>query len=152
MNQDPMDDMHARDLEERVIPAAPRLGATGEAEGPSRHPRSRLVCLLTTLHPERSLSRALIQHLSQEMADIDFTLQPRREVDAVWVVGYERGAHELVEALRRRHPRSTLVVTGRRKHTWEHEVRVAGADVACGWPVPYAELSGFLHRRRLSVG
>ena len=112
---------------------------------------TRLTCLLTTLHPERALSRALVQHLSLEMPDIDFRLEEQSEQHAVWVCGYQRGSASLVADLRKRHPRSTLVVTGRGPvDAWESEVRGAGADIVCGWPLPYAELSRALHRRRTS--
>jgi hypothetical protein len=111
----------------------------------------RLVCLLTTLHPERALSRALVQHLSQEMPDIEFTLEERDAQHAVWVCGYQRGSADLVAELRERHPRAVLVVTGRGPtEWWEDEVRTAGADFVCSWPIPYARLSRLLHCRRSS--
>ena len=75
---------------------APGLGKALAFSG--RPSRSRgeeargLTCLLTTLHPERALSLALVQHLSDEMPDIEFTLEDHPDVDAVWVCGYERGA------------------------------------------------------------
>lgn len=110
----------------------------------------RLSCLLTTLHPERALSRALVQHLSHEMPDIDFTLENRPGLHAVWVCGYEPGAAELVRRLRDSHPRSFLVVTGRGPlEVWQREVLDAGADFASGWPIPYDQLSRILHRRRV---
>src|SRR5258706_15585622 len=56
----------------------------------------RLTCLLTTLHPERALSLALVQHLAEEMPDIQFTLAQQCPVDVVWACGYERGAQGLV--------------------------------------------------------
>ena len=123
--------------------------------GPWRRVRwdsgARLTCLLTTLHPERSLSRALVQHLSLEMPDIRFTLDEEGEQHAVWVCGYEPGSADLVAELRTRHPRATLVVTGRGPtQRWEDEVRAAGADFVCCWPIPYARLSQLLHCRRVS--
>ena len=129
------------------------------AHGPDRRPERwslppweggpRFTCLLTTLHPERALSRALVQHLSQEMPDIAFTLQPCQGLSAVWVCGYEPGAAELVRELRARHPDSFLVVTGRGDvETWRTEVLEAGADYVCSWPIPFAELSRILHRTR----
>ena len=109
----------------------------------------RLVCLLTTLHPERALSRALVQHLSHEMPDIEFTLRERPDLNAVWVCGYEAGAENLIHALRLQHPETFVVVTGRGPvEGWEEVVREAGADYVCSWPVPYAELSRILHRSR----
>lgn len=108
-----------------------------------------LVCLLTTLHPERALSRALLQHLSEEMPDITFTLDPAEHVSAVWVCGYEAGLAPLVAEQRTCHPRATLVVTGRDDpEAWREEVLAAGADQAWGWPVRYEDLSRALHRRR----
>jgi hypothetical protein len=110
---------------------------------------AKQTCLLTTLHPERALSRALEQHLSHEMPDIDFILHEREGVDTVWVCGYKPGCADLVAELRIRHPDATLVVTGREPtDRWESDVRAAGADVVCSWPVPYSELSRVLHFRR----
>lgn len=110
----------------------------------------RLSCLLTAVHPERGLSRALVQHLTHEMPDIRFTLDAATaDLSAVWVCGFEPGAGELVRAVRRRHPDAFLVVTGRGPvERWIDEVRAVGADHACTWPVPYALLSRVLHRRR----
>ena len=110
-----------------------------------------MTCLLTTLHPERALSRALVQHLSQEMPDIEFRLREKKGLHAVWVCGYEPGSAELVAEIRARHPRATMVVTGRGPlDRWEAEVCAAGADFACCWPIPYSRLSQLLHRRRVS--
>ncbi len=138
--------------------AAPHSGAP--QSGPWRRVRwdtgARLTCLLTTLHPERALSRALVQHLSLEMPDIKFSLDKSSvagggEQQAVWVCGYEAGSANLVAELRTRHPRATLVVTGRGPtHRWEDEVRAAGADFVCSWPIPYARLSQLLHCRRVN--
>ncbi|MEW6074502.1 MAG: hypothetical protein AB1726_18145 [Planctomycetota bacterium] len=111
----------------------------------------RLVCLLTTLHPERALSRALVQHLLEEMPDIDFRLAGRGTPQAVWVCGYSPGSTAPVVALRVRYPRATLVVTGRGPvERWESEAREAGADFVCTWPIPYARLSQLLHLRRVN--
>ena len=64
-------------------------------------------------------------------------------------MGYEAGFADLVAELRTRHPHATLVVTGRGStERWGEEVRAAGADVICSWPVPYAMLSQVLHTRR----
>ena len=110
----------------------------------------RLVCLLTTLHPERALSRALVQHLTHEMPDIEFSLLDRRDLNAVWVCGFEHGAEDLIRKLRLQHPDVFVVVTGRGPvEGWEEVVCQAGADYVCSWPVPYAELSRILHRSRL---
>ena len=94
------------------------IPSTGSTEAPSEqwtHSRkgaTRLVCLLTTLHPERALSNALVQHLSQEMPDMDFTLRSE-DPDVVWVCGFEPGAENLVRELRLQHPAAVIVVTGR---------------------------------------
>lgn len=111
---------------------------------------SRLTCLLTTLHPERALSLALVQHLAEEMPDIQFTLAQQSPVDVVWVCGYERGAQGLVRALRGRHPHAVLVVTAKEpEELWSAEVLAAGADSALSWPVDFARLSRILHRPTL---
>ena len=129
-----MDSLHARSTDHD-----PRSG---------RRPGGRLACLLTTLHPERALSNALVQHLGDEMPDIDFTLDASRpNPDVVWVCGYEAGAEELVRKLRLSHPGAFLVVTGRGPtERWARSVHQAGADYACGWPIPVEELARILHR------
>ena len=109
----------------------------------------RLVCLLTTLHPERALSNALVQHLSEEMRDMEFTLESAYP-DVIWVCGFEPGAEDLVADLRARHPDSFLVVTGRGAvETWGEAVEGAGADYCCGWPLPVEELRRTLLPRRV---
>ena len=109
-----------------------------------------LRCLLTNLHPERGLSRALVQHLSAEMPDIHFTLEERPGADVVWVCGYERGGQSLIRELRERHPRAVLAVTAREPlELWSAEVLSAGADNALSWPVDFARLSRVLHRRSM---
>src|SRR6185503_4028041 len=60
------------------------------AAGPPRSGRA-LTCLLTPLHSERALSLALLQHLSQELPDLAFTLEDRAGIDVLWVCGYDRG-------------------------------------------------------------
>ena len=126
----------------------PSQTAVERREG--RRRGQRLECLLTTVHPERALSNALAQHLAEEMPDIDFTLDPGRpDPDVVWVCGYEAGAEDLVRQLRLRHANAFLVVTGRGPiELWADGVREAGADYACGWPVPVGELVRILHRTR----
>ena len=121
------------------------LATAGEA------PRSRggegrgLTCYLTTLHPERALSLALVQHLSHEMPDVEFTLEDNPLADAVWICGYE-GAPWLVREVRERHPSSVLIVTGRgTSESWEEEVLSAGADCACPWPLAIDHLNRILH-------
>jgi len=110
-----------------------------------------LVCLLTPVHPERALSRALIQHLAQEMPDITFTLRASEPVSALWICGYEAGSAAAVAGLRARHPDAILLVTGRDDpQAWREEALAAGADLACGWPVPFEDLSRYLHRTRVS--
>jgi hypothetical protein len=109
----------------------------------------RPVCLLTTLHPERSLSHALIQHLHQEMPGVDFTLDTTAPPSAIWVCGYEPGKGEFIRALRTRFPNALLLVTGRGAvEDWCDEVLEAGADQACGWPVPYDRLRAMLRAPR----
>jgi len=127
-------------------------GLSGPAAGGDRSPRRQreaaapVRCLLTTLHPERGLSRALVQHLVHEMPQIEFTLDARHSFDAVWVCGYERGAAKLVRRIRERHRHALLVVTGRGPvPQWGPEVLSAGADEACSWPIPYRRLSRILH-------
>ncbi len=107
-----------------------------------------LVCRLTTLHPERALSRALVQHLAQEMPDIEFTLSARIPTDIIWVCGYQEGHAELIADLRRENDEAFIVITGRGVlETWEDEVLAAGADTACGWPIAYNRLSQIFHER-----
>jgi len=113
--------------------------------GAGREPR----CLLTTLHPERALSRALVQHLVDEIPGVAFTLEPDPTVDAVWVCGYERGTAHLVAELRGRHPDALLFVTGRGAlELWQDEVLRAGADRVGAWPVPYADIARVLRGAR----
>ncbi len=120
-----------------------RLGWTG----PQRAPGQRWTCLLTTLHPERALSNALVQHLAEELPAMDFQLACDRP-DLVWVCGYEPGAEELVRELRENHPDAFLVVTGRGEpQAWGGPVREAGADFTCGWPVPVGTLNQILQPR-----
>jgi DNA-binding response OmpR family regulator len=105
----------------------------------------RLICLLSTLNPDRGLSVALRQNLAEVLPEIDFTLDPRDAVDAVWVCGYEPGRRRLVQALRQHHSAAILVVTGRDPaEDWEQEVLSAGADVAFSWPVAYEVLQAVL--------
>jgi hypothetical protein len=115
--------------------------------------RTRLLCRLTTLHPDRSLSLALVDHLAEEMPDIDFSLGEGGDPDMIWVCGFEPGAEGLVSALRQAEPDAFLVVTGRGEvESWEEAVREAGADFCCGWPLPVEELSEILHApRRLNA-
>ncbi len=106
---------------------------------------NRTVCLLTTLNPERGLSLALRQHLEEEVPEIDFTLEPRDRVDAIWICGYEPGHAKLVRTLREHHGDAVIVVTGREPvEEWESEVADAGADFAFSWPVAYGLLENVL--------
>ena len=130
---------------------APRHTAHLYRADSGRAPRSAgpssLRCYLTTLHPERGLSRALVQHLSVELPDIAFTLEEGERVDVVWVCGYERGSPALIRALRERHPRAVLAVTARAPlELWSSEVVAAGADSALSWPVDFERLSRVLHQ------
>ncbi len=110
------------------------------------------VCLLTTCHPERALSRALTHHLGEEMPDISFILRATKGVSAVWICGYEPGAEDLIGLIRSRYPEALLLVTGRGNPAgWRDEVIGAGADHAASWPIPYDHLSHLLHGRRKAV-
>ncbi len=110
----------------------------------------RLVCRLTTLHPERALALALVQHLAQELPDIEFTLEARAAPDVVWVCGYERGHAPAIDLLRQRYPLARLFVTGKEApELWADEVRAAGADSALAWPLDLGSLNRALHRARL---
>ena len=133
---------------ERIELDAPRvaLDLRRRQHGPAREPAKRLSCLLTTLHRERALSNALVQHLSHEMPDIAFTLKESGQPEVIWVCGFEPGAEPLVADLRRRHPEAFVVITGRGPvGGWERGAREAGADYCCGWPLPVQELSRVLH-------
>jgi len=114
--------------------------------------RAPVHCLLTTLTPARGLSRALVEHLSEEFRPIRFHLQLPQgcdEPDAVWVCGYRRGHALLVRQLRKRFEHAALIVTGRSPlDPWEAEVKRAGADSACTWPLPYPKLRALLSRGR----
>jgi DNA-binding NarL/FixJ family response regulator len=105
-------------------------------------------CLITTTHPERSLSRALAEHLREELPDIRFILREEEALDLVWVCGYERGHAELLRGLRARHPEALLLVTSKTAtEVWSHEALAAGADHALTWPVPMSSLTSLLYRR-----
>jgi hypothetical protein len=107
-----------------------------------------LTCLLTPLHSERSLSLALVQHLAQELPDLDFTLEDREGVDVLWVCGYERGNSDLIRSLREHHPLALLLVTAREpEELWAAEVHAAGADLALSWPLDIGRLGETLRRR-----
>ena len=107
------------------------------------------VCLLMPCHPARALSRALIQHLAEEVRNITFTLQSAEGVSAVWICGYEPGAEELIMLMRSRFPEAVLIVTGRDDPGDQRDrVLDAGADHVAVWPLPYGELSRLLRTRR----
>ena len=117
----------------------------GKNQTQDRDTRQRAVCLLTTLNPDRGLSIALQQHISAELPEIDFTLTPRDEVDAIWVCGYEPGRDKVIRTLRTRHPDAVLLITGREPvEDWEAEVAKSGADFAFAWPVPFEVLQSVL--------
>jgi hypothetical protein len=125
---------------------------TVEGVAPRRR-RNRLLCRLTTLHPERALSVALVEHLAREMPDIDFTLGDGGKPEIVWVCGFEARAEALVRDLRRGEPAAFIVVTGRGEvESWEEGARAAGADLCCGWPLPVEELVEILHGLRRDAG
>ena len=104
------------------------------------------VCLLTTVHPERALSRALALHLIEELPRVTFTLrEDALDIDCVWLCGFEPGAEQLVADLRARHPRANLVVSGRSPSSrWAAQALAAGADAVCGWPMPLRDLERIL--------
>lgn len=134
------------------MPLHPSLerGPLRDAPRKRRGGRGRLVCRLTSLHPERALAFALVQHLSQELPGIEFTLEDRRAPDVVWVCGYERGNASAIRLLRLRHPRALVLVTGRESaELWADEVRAAGADRALAWPLDLGSLERALHGPRL---
>jgi hypothetical protein len=107
----------------------------------TRRPR----CLVTNLHPERGLTRALREHLALVVDDVDFTLADDGGIDAIWVCGYEPSQRARVEALRARHPDVVLLVTGGRiAPGWEDGVLDAGADHARRWPISYDTLGSIL--------
>lgn len=107
------------------------------------------VCLLATLHPERGLSLALIQHLTEELPNVEFTLVPRADVDLVWVCGYESGNAQLIAGLRARYPHASLLASSREsEETWAREVLDAGADDVLTWPVELARLARILRKRQ----
>jgi len=134
--------MESSRLRDTTKPLA-SIGSTGQPPMPSQ---VRTTCLLTPLHPERSLSHALVQHLSQEMPDIEFSLQCDQP-DVIWVCGYEPGSETLIEELRSRNPLSAIVVTGRGSViSWEDQVHAAGGDYCCGWPLPMNDLTQILRR------
>ncbi len=122
------------------------LASAKPSAGVARPRKLRTTCLLTPLHPERSLSRALVQHLSQEMPDIQFSLDCSAP-DVIWVCGYEPGSEAMIEDLRERNPHSAILVTGRGSvMQWEDEVQAAGGDYCCAWPLPMDDLTQILRR------
>lgn len=137
-----------------ALPQGPRVPETesmvlhrSSSPPPFRTVRG-LTCLLTPLHSERALSLALIQHLSQELPDLHFTLEDRGSIDVLWVCGYERGNSDLIRRLRARHPLALLLVTAREpEELWSAEVLRGGADLALGWPVDLARLGQVLRQR-----
>jgi hypothetical protein len=124
-------------------PAAAAARSAGQ-----RSARQGPTCLLTPLHSERALSLALLQHLAEELPDLDFTLEDRGDADVLWVCGYERGNAELIQGLRLHHPWALLLVTAREpEELWSDEVLRAGADLALAWPVDLARLGQLLRQR-----
>jgi hypothetical protein len=108
-----------------------------------RRPR----CLVTDLHPERGLSRALCEQLGLAMRSMEFTSREEGVFDAIWVCGYEPEEVRRVRGLRHRHPGARLIVTGRRRdREWQSAVRRAGADAVREWPVSQADLRELLLR------
>lgn len=132
-----------RPLPQSLVRARSRGLARADAEG-------RLVCLLAPLHPERALSLALVQHLADDLPDVEFTLEERAAVDVLWICGYERGQAELIRFLRLKHPHAKLLVTAKApEELWSAEVLAAGADDVLAWPVELAVLSRALRRPTL---
>ena len=113
------------------------------------HGERSLVCLLTTVHPERGLSRVLAQHLVAELPRVSFTLNGEGKLlDTVWICGFEAGAGKLVAQLRRKYPDAHLLVSGRRPSSaWAEEAVAAGADAVCGWPLSFQQLETLLRPR-----
>jgi len=110
---------------------------------------SRPVCLLTTLHPERALTLALVQHLSEEVPELEFTIVPREEVALVWICGYEEGHADTIRAWRARLPQALLVVTSRDSESSAHEALAAGADEVLAWPAALPSLVDLVRARSL---
>jgi hypothetical protein len=133
---------HTRDLETQRPPFGAR-----DVRVEDGRPR---LCLLTTLHPERGLSLALVKHLTEEVPGILFTLEDRAGVDVVWVCGYEHGNAATIRALRAAHPENLLIVTGKEpEDLWAPEVLAAGADSALSWPLDVSRLGQVLRHRPL---
>lgn len=110
-----------------------------------------VTCLLAPLHPERALSLALVQHLAEELPDVDFTLEDAPDVDLLWLCGYERGNTAMIRELRARHPQARLLVSSRApEELWSAEALGAGADTVLAWPTDLAHLSRALRRRPLA--
>ena len=126
----------ARDRDQGVLRQGDRLS------GP-------LVCLLATQHPERGLSRVLAEHLVQELPHVAFTLRPDMpRIHTVWLCGFEPGGGALIRQLRRQHPNTYLVVSGRHPVSdWAIEAEANGADAVCAWPVSLDRLDALLHAR-----
>jgi hypothetical protein len=124
-----------------------------QGSAPRPAPAGVASCLVTTLHPERGLALALVQHLAQELPDVEFTLDERAGLDAVWVCGYDAGNGERIAALRARHPHALLIVTAKGpEDAWRDEVLAAGADHALAWPLDLDRLSRLLRRGVLQRG
>jgi broad specificity phosphatase PhoE len=101
------------------------------------------------LHRERALARALVQHLGEELHEVDFALIDHPSIDVLWMCGYERGNAALIGRWRARHPHATLLVTAKEPvEAFAGEVLAAGADHALSWPVDLARLERILTRRR----
>ena len=110
-----------------------------------------MTCRLAPLHPERSLSLALVQHLAEELPDVEFTLEDGADVDVLWLCGYERGHTAMIRELRARHPHARLLVTSRApEELWSAEALGAGADSVLVWPTDLAHLARALRRRPLA--
>jgi DNA-binding NarL/FixJ family response regulator len=130
---------------QNLAPASGRARALARFEG-----QEPLSCLLAPLHRERALSNALLQHLSDELPDVVFTLEESDDTDVLWVCGYERGQAELIRTLRQRHPQAKLLVTARAPvELWSAEVLDAGADDVLCWPADLRSLGRALRRRPL---
>lgn len=102
-------------------------------------------CLIVLAHPERGLSNTLLQHLQQELSSVELTLRDQGTFEAVWFCGYESNAEcdsaQRLADVRREHPESGLLVTGRADETpWEDDALSAGADRVRRWPLSMDEL------------
>ena len=102
-------------------------------------------CLVTDMHPERGLSRALCLHLGYAMHNFEFSLDEVGEFDCIWVCGYEPEQVGRVRELRRQYPNARILVTGGRSRSdWQSAALRAGANSARQWPLSRVSLRQLL--------